>query len=1000
MATDEMDIALSAANSIDDIVKIIFEDPNTQYADGLKIYKAKIKNKNIPEFKEAFDKFRSSFEMTRLAFPDFLSPDEKTGLNLAAENKENEVYMIPEDMEGMPFYIEDGIDILHNLDISKSMPLVLYKANATEAWYDIFDLETTNVRKMDLEKWKSAENTIYAFLWNRADDPIDSKNVSVLRWTLQDNVLSYTYTDNDPIDFILNTFPLKVFKMESGNQNIKFTLPIGNFFNPDVLLHLITVHPKLDDITVLEFEEPQYNKYSLKLNYNGDDSRAGILIKMTDMETTFECTRVKNIDSLKNYLIKMMQLYLSNFDIIVKEYQKFVTNFYVPSVQKVIKKTNTKSSGKQTMEKIVSMSNKGDNLSELKNWGLKNNVKIFGTGYASKCAKPRQPSLADAAENGDNVKMFDLPTDSGQTVECKLKCPPEFPFPGSSAKRDELIPCCFSESQDRQDKHDTDIGKAAKNGKETASRAFITPGKKGILPYSFIKGVDFKRMAAENGNNVTNMSLLNCLNHVMNKNFTIANLSKLHFPVFMQELYNHNSVTLNDKTYLDSKMYIHGLEFLFGVNIFVIFDNKEETFMRFEIPMCKNGYIKPKLFEKSVLLYRNRGSEREERENNRYEIVLGGESQNSVYGLKPEETNILFDMFRHENEEFIFNKNGLFLNYLDQINYMKMFKPVAQRINSDGKMVGMTIKQKWGEFLIECLPSCPLNLPLSNENTPAPNLDNVLKTFPGSKYKIVDNIVYFWLGNLENAFSVKLTNDNTEMKFYEYQLMKRNSMIIQYLIRWLLHQDKETIFDDSLFIPTTSKMTDIQVRRKLPLVEDKEDKMRYLTKIMKTVGNKISLDADFLKAMKNFVVKNVYMPIQPPFQVSPNCYIPVDSYYFWSVNKKAYFSSIDEYIAITTPLVLVVKSDIQKSLVPYIFSKNGEMSLLYPVKTVSDGLSISNNWKTKRQIIPDAALDMTDNTKGDYILFIENFDQGDNDHLSGTDRILKKGDDFYVVLEW
>jgi len=879
--------------------------------------------------------------------------------------------------------IFDGIDIFYNSKISSNVPYIEYK-NETESFIKIHHLQEQKILhfRSKTKDWDKYKNTILMIIWPTPEKITNDTTVYVV-YTLYDNVLDYTYVGSeDPMPYIKSALNLNIEKTEINSQSWSLNMTKENGLNVynNVLAHIITNYNFPTNYYIDESDKPLDQKKIFKFHYiNSKNDNTSINLKQGKDYLILGCINVPDLDLLKKDLAFLMSVYLTQEKDIIREYSKFSVKFEYEIDHE---------------EKVYSK-----NLDALQMWGRQNNISIFDSsnGYATKCQGDRKPVITDEPDNSTSIVKFSFINDRSETVEVNMKCEnTENTYPGFNKDK---VPCCF--------KNIPVENKRKKIVSEKMTSGFLEPGKVGTLFSNLEKklgvmkrlGVSIPLGKSDIPYVEENMTLISCLIKYLELNVDIGRVmkilrgeskSKIIYPyVFMQELYDHSAEDiqklLKDPNVVIDSRFIRGLEIIFDVNIF-IFEEKNKNLV-FEIPRHKNGYIKVRNSNPSVLIYKNRGSNSEQLKNEiKFELIFS----DSLF-----DTPTLFDLLESYLNTYIINLENVSKSYLNLINYTDLFEITAQTIDESGKLSSLLTENG---FAVECLPSAPLNLPIYKESI-FPTEDQVVEFFD-EKYNFKnEHGLYYNIGDLQNALFIRTKKQNSVFRLKsDYDLYintKRNAEITIFLLRWCLNYDPHKIpdiHDDYFSNSSSEKGLDFsKLKRKLPKLVNLEDKIKFLKFTGMTDGIRFTLPKLFVKKAIKYIQK--YIPLIPESQSlwgkQNDIYVPMHTWYpdieKYQINILKYFS---------TPVIseIIIQNTFLKDQInPYVLEYKGNFILVQRVETIYKGIEVSKKWKKKNKKI--------EITNEKYILYKGSFDLIDRDHVSGDHHLIDMGvNDLYVLL--
>jgi len=936
--------------------------------------------KNLPSLEdlEALLANKISQEsILRINLDDSKIPKLETFIFDEVHQDSTEIFVKPE-----PKTIFDAIDIFYNSKISMNVPYIEFK-NEKDSYTKIHHLNEQKIKHFRLkieEKWSKYVNTIFMIVWPNPEK-ITNDNTVYVTYTLHDNVLDYSYVGNyDPVKIIKDALNLNFEKTEVNNQSwsMNMTRPNGLNIYTNVLAHIITNYNFKTEHYIDEFDKPFDQKKIFKFHYiNSNLDNTSINLKQGKDYLILGCINVPNLDLLKKDLTFLLSVYLSQEKEILNEYSKFNVKFEYDI---------------DFEEKIYSK-----NLDALQSWGRQNRIDIFDSsnGYATKCQGDRKPVITEEPDDNKTIVKFNFINDRSETVEVNMKCEnTENIYPGLNKDK---VPCCF--------KNIPVENKRKKINTEKVTSGFLEPGKVGTIFSNLEKKLGpMKRLGilgtlgkSEIPYIPENMTLISCIINYLDLKVDIGRVmkilrgeskTKIIYPyVFMQELYDHSAEEiqklLKDPDLVVDSRFIRGLEIIFNVNIF-IFEEKNKNLV-FEIPRHKNGYIKVRNDNPSVLIYKNKGSNSEQLKNEiKYELLFSDSSF---------DTQTLFNLFESYLNTYIINLENVSKSYLSEINYVDLFEIVGQTIDESGKLSSLLTENG---FAVECLPSAPLNLPIYKESI-FPTESQVVEFFDENYTNKDDNGVYYNIGEIKNALYIRTKKLETKFKLesdYDiYLKTKRNAEITLFLLRWCLNYDPNKLPDihEDYFFYSKNELDFSKLKRKLPKLVNLNEKIKFLKPTGMTNGKQFTLSKNFVQKAIKYIQK--YIPLSPERQ--NDIYIPAE---IWYPNIDKYKIDLGYYFYNVFVSETIIENKFLKDQGnPYILEFKENFILVQPVKSVYDGIEVSKTWaqkKVNKGYLVDKKI-----TNEKYVLYKGSFDLIDRDHTSGDHHLIEMGiDDLYVLL--
>lgn len=875
--------------------------------------------------------------------------------------------------------IFDGPDIFNDSIISLNVPYICYH-DTEDHYHKILPGQTKleNFIVKQNEKWKDFKNSIMMIIWLNPEK-ITNNNTIFVTWTLYDNIIDYKFSGEvDPIDIIRNTLNIKIEKVVINSQDWTMNMKLPTeplLVHPNVLAHIITNHKLLTEHYIDEYEKPFDQKKIMKFHYiNSKNDNTSINVKQGKDYIKLGCVDVPDINLLKKDLIYLLSVYIAQEKTIIKEYGKFNIKFILPELD--------------IDERVGSKP-----IDQLQLWGRQNQVTIFdaSNNYATKCQGDRKPVITDEPENNETVVKFDLKNVNGEPVSLNMKCNnPDSKYPGMNKEK---VPCCFKNIQFEKT--------TKKKATEKTTSGFLEPDEYGNtysnLDFMFgklkRKGVGGKIGKSNINYSPNNLTMIFCIleffeikeepGRVMKILRSESKSNPIYPYLYFQEMYDSSAEEiyqlLTDPDVLIDSRWIRGLETVFDINIF-IFEEKNKK-LEFEIPRHKNGYIKVRNQKESILVYKNRGSNAEQLKGEiRFELLLPE---------KEIKTDILFAAFENYLESYIIKKGSVEKSFLQEINYPELFEITAQSIDEFGKLSSVLTENG---FVVQCLPSAPLNLPLFNKGL-IPTESDVTEFFTEKYSERNEDGLWYDIGMVKKALFVPLKEKEVSVvsELSEFKKIKRNSEIVLFLLRWCLFPDPDKMdLHRDYFIEKENFLDFSKIKRKLPDIASLSDKIKYLKTTGMTNGTKFTLSKKFIDKAMIFLKK--WIPLKPDIidsiweykDIKEEIYIPIK---IWLPDFEKYNFKIEQYLSMKEREDMNIYPYLLKeSNVPYIIDYQGNFMLVRPVETIESGIMISMNWTGTR-------------SGHEYILYKGSLDKIDSAHTSGNHHIVEMdGHDKYYVL--
>ncbi len=385
---------------------------------------------------------------------------------------------------------------------------------------------------------------------------------------------------------------------------------------------------------------------------------------------------------------------------------------------------------------------------------------IFQVGYTRQCPRPvtivDDEEAEEAEREGKQVLVYPSEPAGGATPK-KYICNHEVAMhpglrenPFSNSKELPFIPCCYETDQTyamQKLLKGTNAVRGIKNA-SYKSHVIIPPDSEGVLPdsiESFFFAADSDYEYRRLGSLRSPSSFLYCVLLALNKlrdrgdalrevreSFTKPENRNILSTCF-QEQYDKTLDEISDdlanpEVYMDPALYIHLLETVYQVDIFV-FSKVRNSSGEMIVPRHRNGYFKTRNVFESVCIFEHLGSESENATYPQCELIVqktGERVYNYNFARDSQISRVLFSTFAKINTFYVSQKKNkavlfdLFLN--------AKIKPVSQILDNCGKARVLNISYSVG------LPGSGTDVAVSLYTTPLPpfglvvaNLQSVVK---------------------------------------------------------------------------------------------------------------------------------------------------------------------------------------------------------------------------------------------------------------------------------
>lgn len=628
---------------------------------------------NIPELRNVFfmtekftDELQDDYNTNKTDLKNILNSlkDLKNNFKVEYDSKVNIYNKILEDIENFS-NIPDKIDI-KDFEIEKKR--ITYKIKekysllqifnniklnenilfcATNNYYKIYNNLDNKILNYFQNDFVSNENSDYIVIYAKTLIKTNYKNMD-RNFT---NIILYLDDVDDIIieyDFIKHSKYFSEEQIENilfeslqiqntGTKNINnisgyFIIPNMNF-NQYVLADICMNSPIINRYFIIDEENQAHKKgpndrVYMFLKTDIINKKIGATISNSNNEYSIRI-KVFSVDKLNiinnmylSYIIKLFSFYKENKDNVISIYRNYITNFD-KDTKIIVKKTKTKLG-----------------------YPHEENSKWYFKGYPRQCEKRRQPNVINketASQLPDNEKLYYL----DQWYSCNHNEKHIFPDlmknKGKNQEKYPVVPCCFTKKQTNK-KVDIKF-----NDRIIITNKYLRrQDQPGILPknilrlfniYSFniscyrigmtrsynsfleclikyeseINSNIKKKIIDMKNNNLDNYTahMIDYLNtrrsQLLENNEHILNICRQqNYDISFEQL---KSNVINNNTYLDPRLYITLLEYIFNVKIY-LFSNRDNKDGNIVIPNYKNGFLKSyNIYKRSIIVYENWGSE-------------------------------------------------------------------------------------------------------------------------------------------------------------------------------------------------------------------------------------------------------------------------------------------------------------------------------------------------------------------------------------------------------
>ena len=534
------------------------------------------------------------------------------------------------------------LQIFNNIKLNKNILCC-----TTNNYYKIYNNLDNKILNYFQNEFVRNENSDYIVIYAKTLIKTNYKNID-RNFT---NIILYLDDVDDIIieyDFIKHSKYLSEEQVENilfeslqiqntGTKNINnisgyFIIPNINF-NQYILADICMNSPIINRYFIIDEENQahkkgQHDRVYMFLKTDVVNKKIGATISNSSNEYSIRI-KVFSVDKLNiinniylPYIIKLFSFYSKNKDNVISIYQKYITNFN--KVKKIIvKKTKTKLG-----------------------YPHEENSKWYFKGYPRQCEKRRQPKVINAetvSQLPDNEKLFYL----DQWYSCNHNEKHIFPDlmknKGKNQEQYPVVPCCFTKKQTNK-KIDIKF-----NDRIIITNKYLRrQDQPGILPKNLLKLFNmysFNISCYRIGMTRSYNSFLECL--IKYESEINSNIKKKIIDMKNNLLYNYTSKiieylntrrsqllennehilnicrqqnydisfeqlksnVLHNSTYLDPRLYITLLEYIFKVKIY-LFSNRDNKDGNIVIPKYKNGFLKSHdIYKRSIIVYENWGSD-------------------------------------------------------------------------------------------------------------------------------------------------------------------------------------------------------------------------------------------------------------------------------------------------------------------------------------------------------------------------------------------------------
>lgn len=538
-------------------------------------------------------------------------------------------------------------------------------------------------------------------------------------------------------------------------------------------------------------------------------------------------SRAPNIEAVKEFreiLGKLLAVYDQKYSEIVNIYREYIPDFAEPKVIEVKEKE------KKTLRAIA--------------------PEIFVSGYTRKC--PKFPTIIsdeeakEARENNKQVMVFPKEDDISpqRNYICNYK---NFPYPGlrnnplSNSESYPYIPCCYEKDQMNRKgskyRHYFYGEQLATTENEQqnliTTNKFVQFDNFGTLPSNITKMFEIvepnpRYMYVRKGVHRTKNSFLECIMEAINdQNITslkdderriieIVDNTRRSFAteelaaVCKQELYNYSideimNLIRNTEVYFDPKLFVHLLEVVYNVNIYIFTRNNING--ELTIPKHLQSYYRYKNTNKSIFIFEHIGSESDYAEYLQCELIVkwkkGSEDITDIF---PSNTKIK-NIFQQLSKTYSLTETVPEIIFPWPINTIII---LSQKIDSYGKTRALNFSYKNNTYTIITSPIPPLYALESTEKRIYKMSRNIVLDFASEvgiivlKQNIIEGKlveVHGKLGNVKVIIPIDSTENileavpvtteplnfpkNIKSELTNYNKMKKLSRYITEYVFWL-----------------------------------------------------------------------------------------------------------------------------------------------------------------------------------------------------------------------
>lgn len=551
----------------------------------------------------------------------------------------------------------DPLQTFDNIVLNSVIPFVHLNFEG-QSYYKVLDniivdsewINNTNTItfKINVEEWGTA--TIDYISQNNAKLTIESKvGIDSNEEYLKNNILE-----------ILNTDIKINGRKEIGIKGI-FAVPEMSI-DRNVFLDLITNEPIISHFLYIdEVRELSSQKSVLYIYYSTDTESSEIITaflseKVVSRTDPFHINKelplftpylnvrisrainVEDIDRFKTAFAIILNIYLTKYNSIVKDYNKVI-----PGFENDHKLTHKKATIDKKLKALQTQ-----------------NPELFIHGYPTKCQKDKQPEPIQKSQiqdfENEGRQVMNYPKNTDNYYICSNN---KYKFPGllenKLNNRDAYpyLPCCYPVDQKKGNKllnlyMQDKIKETKSKPSNIVQKKIVTRDKFGLLPrnihYILEKfGNSYLRQGVKEGpNSFIEVILLAVDPHYENNNNKDQyildfrhNLTNTCKSSTIAQLYDMDEKTLinnilNPDIPFDSKLYIGLLENFFKIQIIVFERSEKYVNAEYEIPRYTQGYLynvlNPEI--RTVLVYKHLGIRSDSLQYPHYELIV--EKNNNI----------------------------------------------------------------------------------------------------------------------------------------------------------------------------------------------------------------------------------------------------------------------------------------------------------------------------------------------------------------------------------